>query len=510
MRNSHFACLRRLTCYDEWVENISPLVFVIFGATGDLMARKLMPAIYSLYKKKEISQNLFIIGVGRRELTQDQFRELMAENVRDHIKDKFDLDAWGTLVDGMYYQQGFFEDPLLYEHLVAMLARFDDAMKACVPRFFYLATPPEQYEAILTHLKTSTLSEGCGQGTTNFTRILIEKPFGRDLTTARNLDTLLASTFEEKQIYRIDHYLGKETVQNILAFRFANGIFEPTWNREFIDHIQITLAEKEGIGRRGAFYDGIGALRDVVQNHMLQMLALIAMEQPKAFDATSIRDMRSDAIKAIEPIEPKKVSECVVRGQYEGYVKERDVDPNSQTETFVALKLTLRGERWKGVPFYLRTGKKLTSKTTEISIHYKKPVVCTRPACLFNEPEVKRNILSIGIEPGEGITIRLMVKKPGYSGMSLAPVVMKFSYPKAFPDFVQPDPYEKLLLDATIGDQTLFARTDGIEASWTLVTKILDAWTGAPPQLFSYKSGSMGPKAADAFIEKDDRHWFLG
>lgn len=474
------------------------------------MARKLMPAIYSLYKRKDISQNFFIVGVGRRELTNDQFRELMATAVRDRAGSEFDLKIWENLINGMYYQQGFFEDPTLYDRLVTTLARFDDAMKACVPRYFYLATPPVHYETILTHLKTSTLSEGCGQGTINFTRVLIEKPFGRDLETARNLDKLLAATFEEKQIYRIDHYLGKETVQNILAFRFANGIFEPTWNSEFIDHVQITLAETEGVGSRGAFYDGVGALRDVLQNHMLQMLALIAMEQPHTFDATAIRDERVRVLQAVRRIEPKDVAKCVVRGQYEGYRKEKDVAPTSQTETYVSVKLELISKRWKGVPFYLRTGKKLGNNVAEIAIHYKKPAVCFGDACLFPEKDVLRNVLSIRIQPDDGIDLRLMVKEPGF-GMKLAPTSMTFRYKQAFPDFNQPEAYEKLFLDAIRGDQTLFARTDGIEASWKLVTNILDGWSrfaGESP-VHAYAPGSMGPKEADACIEKDGRHWFL-
>ncbi len=496
----------------------SPLVFIIFGATGDLMHRKLMPALYSLYQKKEISQNLFIVGVGRRELTQDQFRELMAVAVQERFAQDFDLNVWGSLIDGMYYQQGYFEDPNLYDQLVQTLARFDETMKACVPRLFYLATPPSHYETILNHLHTSNLSEGCGHGTIGGTRVLIEKPFGKDLKTARKLDSLLASVFEEKQIYRIDHYLGRETVQNILAFRFANGIFEPTWNRQFIDHIQITLAEEVGIGSRGAFYDGVGALRDVVQNHMLQMLALIAMEQPKAFDPVYIRDARTRALQSIVSILPKHVSRLVVRGQYKGYKNEKHIDPMSTTETFVALKLTLSTKRWQGVPFYLATGKHLAKKAIEISIHYKKPKVClakpdpasqdTGPVCLFNEKTVLRNVLVIRIQPGEGMSLRLMMKEPGF-GMKLKPVHMKFSYDVAFSKIVRSDPYEKLLLDAIVGDQTLFARTDETMASWKLVTKILKGWSKYNPPLFVYEPGSMGPKQADVFIQKDNRHWFL-
>lgn len=498
----------------------SPLVFIIFGATGDLMARKLMPAMYLLCKKGEMSKHVFIIGVGRRKITDDQFRELMAIAVKDRAGDAFDLRLWNDLVDRIEYQQGYFEDAALYEKLVVRLKRFDQLTAACVPRFFYLATPPQHYETILTHLKTSTLSEGCGQGTTNFTRVLIEKPFGRDLSTARSLDKLLASIFEEKQIYRIDHYLGKETVQNILAFRFANGIFEPTWNGQFIDHIQMTLAEDVGVGSRGEFYDGVGALRDVVQNHMLQMLALIAMEQPHAFDPTSIRNQRVKVLQSIRPLSPKNVATCVVRGQYKGYHKERGVQPASRTETFVAMKVLLHLPRWKHVPFYLRTGKKLEKKVTEISIHYKKPAVCIGDACLFPEKDVLRNVLSIRIHPDDGVHLRLMVKKLGL-GMKLTDTTMAFHYKQAFPDFSQPEAYEKLFLDTIRGDQTLFARTDGIEASWQLITNILEGWSRPKPrdqavvglqpttQLYTYAPGSMGPKEADALIEKDGRHWYL-
>lgn len=393
-------------------------------------------------------------------------------------------------------------------------------MKACVPRFFYLATPPEHYEMILNHLRDSQLSEGClpasayaqaiqagGQGFARYTRILIEKPFGKDINTARHLDQLLAAIFEEKQIYRIDHYLGKETIQNLLALRFANGIFEPTWNRNFIDHVQIALLEEEGVNGRGAFYDGIGALRDVVQNHMLQMVALTAMEQSRGFDASSIRDARTRAIQSIGQIGSKEVASRVVRGQYEGYQKEKDVRGSSATETFVALKLFVETDRWKGVPFYLRTGKKLGKRVTEISIHYKRPIVCTGELCLFKEDTVFRNVLSIRIQPDEGIGLRLMAKKPGF-GMDLAPVHMEFDYAKAFPQVGQPEAYERLLLDAIGGDQTLFARTDGIEASWEFVTKILEGWSETETPLYRYKPG-MTPEAAEALLRQDGRHWFL-
>lgn len=493
----------------------SPLVFVIFGATGDLMHRKLMPALYHLIRDGALSKDIFIVGVGRREITTDQFRDLMARAVQDAYPKELDLSLWQHIIRRMHYSQGKFEDAAPYSSLVTLLDTFDKELNACVPRFFYLATPPEHYENILTHLHDSKLSEGCGQGTTLYTRVLIEKPFGKDLETAQRLDQLLGTIFEERQIYRIDHYLGKETLQNILSLRFANGIFEPTWNHEFIDHVQITLAEVEGVGTRGMFYDGVGALRDVVGSHMLEMLALIAMDQPRAFDAESIRDERVKIIKAIHPIAPKDVGSAVIHGQYEGFTKEADIDTHSKTETFVALKLSLDTPRWKGVPFYLRTGKKLPRKVTEISIHYKKPAVCHMDpkdplgqVCLFPEPDVRRNVLAIRVEPNEGIVLRLMAKKPGFT-MKLAPVSMNFSYAQSFASIDAPMAYERLLLDAIRGDQTLFAHTEGIDASWTIVTSIFKGWESHKSPLLPYAPGSWGPADADILIQKDGRRWFL-
>ncbi len=496
---------------------------VIFGATGDLMHRKLMPALYHLIRDGAVSKDIYIVGVGRREITTDQFRELMARSIHEMLDGEFDLTLWKHIIERMHYSQGKFEDAALYNNLTKLLEEFDEEIHACVPRFFYLATPPAHYETILTHLQKSKLSEGClpasayaqalragGQGFAQYTRLLIEKPFGKDLTTARSLDVLLGKIFEERQIYRIDHYLGKETVQNLLSFRFANGIFEPTWNKEFIDHIQFTLAEDVGVGTRGEFYDGVGTLRDVVQNHMLEMLSVTAMGQPRAFDAQSIRDQRVKVAEAINCIEPADVGKMVVRGQYEGYTKERNVDVHSTTETFVALKLTLNTPRWRGVPFYLRAGKMLGKKTTEISIHYKKPIVCTGDVCLFPEPDVMRNVLAIRIDPHEGIALRLMAKKPGF-GMKLAPVTMNFTYKESFADEDQPMAYERLLLDAIRGDQTLFSRTDEIEASWSFVTKILEGWRDHAKKtpLHIYTKGTWGPIESDGFMKKDGRHWYL-
>lgn len=483
---------------------MSPLIFVIFGATGDLTSRKLMPAIFSLIKDQKLSPDILIIGVGRRKLSNDDFREVMkkAAHVTESQKDR-----WDALEPNIRYVQGFFEQDDLYTTLVTTLEAYDTKMGACIPRFFYLATPPEHYEGILMHLRDSKLAEGCGQGTVNYTRVLIEKPFGKDLETAKHLDELLATIFEERQIYRIDHYLAKETTQNILAFRFANGIFEPTWNKNFIDHVQITVAEDIGVETRGPLYEGIGAIRDVMQNHMMQMLSLVAMEQPRAFDEASIRSARAKVVSAIPAITTKRES-FVIRGQYEGYRQEKGVLPESVTDTFVAMELFIDSERWKGVPFYLRTGKKMPRQVTEISLHYKKPALCYDDVCLFDPNKVFRNVLTIRVQPDERVSFRQMVKKPGF-GMELVPVEMEYEYSNTFSNVSSPDAYEKLLMDAIIGDQTLFARTDEIEASWRILEHLLVRWKESDTNLLFYKPGTWGPPASDVLIEKDDRKWYL-
>lgn len=491
---------------------MTPFVFIIFGATGDLTRRKIVPALYNLAKRGDLDTPIYFVGVGRREISAGEFAQLAADAAHEAAGSAFDGALWSKMFSGFDYVQGDFDDPGVYDRVITVLEQFDKHMNACVPRFFYLATPPAHYETILTHLKDSKLSEGCGQGTNIYTRLLIEKPFGSDLTTARMLDKLLGSIFEERQIFRIDHYLGKETVQNMLAFRFANGMFEPTWNQEFIDHVQITLAEEGDIGTRGEFYDAVGALRDVVGSHMLEMLALIAMDQPLGLDAQSVRDARVKAMQSIDCIEPDEVPTRVIRGQYEGYLRESGVRADSQTETFVALKLFLTGERWKGVPFYLRAGKHMKQKVTEISIHYKKPVCATdtkgAQVCFFNPNNVKRNVLTFQISPVEGINLRWMVKKPGF-GNDLAATKMQFLYDDAFGARAGVDAYERLLMDVIRGDMTLFARTDGIDASWTFITKILEGWASQKPAIFPYQTGSWGPKEADDMIARDDRHWFL-
>lgn len=522
---------------------MSPLIFIIFGATGDLTQRKLIPAIFSLFEKKKVSPDMYIVGVGRRDIDQQTFQDQMKEAIlkkKNQSSRIQTLPDWDAFSKHLVYVQGQFEDNELYTKLTSTLEAYDKKLQACIPRFFYLATPPNHYETILEHLRDSKLSEGCQPGSfreellsqdaqmkkekqdpqlvASYTRILIEKPFGRNLHTARHLDELLGSFFEERQIYRIDHYLAKETVQNILAFRFANGIFEPTWTNEFIDHVQITVSEDLGIETRGNFYDGIGALRDFVQNHIMQMVSLVAMEQPRAFDAQSVRDERTKVIQSIYKEKEEDLNNFIIRAQYEdgevdkqtlqAYTKEQGVHPESKTETFVAMKLTIDAPRWKDVPFYIRTGKRLGSKVTEISLHYKKPALCYDDVCLFDPENVYRNVLTIRIHPEERIALRLMVKRPGY-GMDLVPVHMNFHYDQEFDQDTSLDAYERLLLDAIVGDQMRFARTDEIDASWQIVNPILEAWERNESPLLTYKPGTMGPKEASELIEKDGRKWYL-
>lgn len=499
-------------------QSIHPFVMVIFGATGDLTARKLIPALYNLLASGFLPDRFFVVGFARRPLSHDDFRSLMRDAIEKSLHGKqIDMTAWKKLSANVYYQQGFFEDRKPYGQLIPLLAEFDREIGACITRFFYLATPPGNYSAILDHLDKSKLSEGCGQGSSRWTRVLIEKPFGKDLSTAKKLEEQLAATFDERQIYRIDHYLAKETMQNILAFRFANRPFEAIWNKDHIDHIQITLAESAGIGNRGKFYEGTGALRDIAQNHLMAMIAYTAMDAPKSFLAVDIRAERMKVLSKMRCIEPHEVLENVVRGQYGNvekdekeilaYRQEKNVDPKSLTETYVAFKLFIETDRFAGVPFYLRTGKRLQSSKVQIDIQFKNP-----SSQLFGNFQLPQdshaNVLSIRIQPKEGITFRFFAKTPGFS-FNLEPVDMDFSYQMAFKKEIG-DSYEKLLVDSMMGDQTLFATSSGFYSTWELVTKIMKGWEKLPPPKFpNYTPGSWGPKEADNLIQKDGRHWIL-
>jgi glucose-6-phosphate 1-dehydrogenase len=477
-----------------------PFVIVLFGATGDLARHKLFPALFSLFRRWQLGEKFYIVGFARRELSDEAYRRMLLEEWK--LADAHD-SAWEAFVKNVYYQQGYFDEAAGYTALTERLNRFDKEAGACITRVFYLATPPDNYVAILENLQKSKLSEGCGQGSDTWTKLAIEKPFGKDLETARLLDTRLCEIFDEKQVYRVDHYLAKETVQNMLAFRFANGIFEPVWNKQYIDNVQITFAERKGIGGRGKFFDGVGMLRDVGQNHLLQLLAAVAMEQPKGFSREGVRDARAQAIQAIRPISPADVSTAVVRGQYRGYTMEKQVDAKSQTETFAAMRLFVDSERFSGVPFYIRAGKRMPADLVEIKI-----VFIQTCHLLFKEygcPEIG-NVLTIRIQPNEGIGLRMIAKQPG-AKLSLGSVDMHFSYKEAFGNSGT-DAYEKLLLDILAGDQMLFNRSDELASTWQLISGILTGWEQDTAQSIAvYDQGTWGPELAIALIEQDGRKW---
>lgn len=472
----------------------SPFVLVIFGATGDLAHNKLIPALFSLYRNKQLPDDFFIFGFARRELTDDAFAKLFDQFKND--------EQWAAFTRHLHYQQGLFDETKGYEELVGKLEELDKKMGACITRVFYLATPPANYNTILDNLRATKLSEGCGQGSNKWTRIAIEKPFGKDLETARLLDKKLAEIFEERQIFRVDHYLGKETVQNMLVFRFANGIFDPIWNKDYIDNVQITFAEKKGIEGRGKFFDGVGTLSDVGQNHLMQLLAGVGMDMPQSFSKEGVRDARAKALSAIACIEPEKVAENVVRGQFVGYTDEPDVNADSKTETFVAMKFFLNTPRFTGVPFYVRAGKDMPENLVEVSLVFKQ--TCH---ILFREigcPE-EGNILKIRIQPNEGISIQLIAKVPG-SQLQLGTTNMHFSYAEQY-GTQGIDAYEKVLVDIFQAEQMLFNRSDELESSWSFIQKIQEGWKNPDVPLYTYEPGTWGPKEADELIEKDGRKW---
>jgi glucose-6-phosphate 1-dehydrogenase len=469
---------------------MTSFILVIFGATGDLAQNKLIPSLFSLYKEKLLPEDFFIVGFSRREYSNGEFQDYFQSETKDA--------KWEDFKKHLLYQSGSFEDAQGYQDLEKQLEGIDKKIGACVTRFFYLATPPDHYQTILDNLVKSKLSEGCGHQGSNWTRIIIEKPFGKDLETARNLDKKLAETFEEKQIFRVDHYLGKETVQNMLAFRFANGIFEPVWNKQFIDHVQITFAEEEGIGNRGRFFDGVGTLRDVAQNHLMQLLAAVAMEQPKSFTKEDIRDVRAKVIGSLKLAE----GDSVVRAQYQSYKKEANVSPDSNTDTFVGMKLLVDTPRFSGVPFYVRVGRKMPKEVMEISV-----VFIQTCHILFKEygcPEIG-NVITFRIQPNEGISLRFIAKKPGVK-LGLDSVDMKFNYKESFGTSGL-EAYQRVLLDIFAGDQVLFSRSDELESSWRLITEVLNKWEKEKKAIELYADGSWGPKSGEQLIEKDGRRW---
>lgn len=452
----------------------TPTIFIIFGITGDLAGRKLLPALLNLYVSKKLPQKFAVVGFSRRPFTREDFRTF----IREHMNIKpgqYKEEEVKHFIDHIYYEQGNFDASSSYAQLAQRLKNIDDSFHQCSNKLFHLSIPPSLYESIFQHLSNSGLTIPCG-GDEGWTRILVEKPFGNNSETAKRLDKKLGELFNENQVFRIDHYLAKEALQNILAFRFANSLFEPLWNRKYVDKVHIKLLEKIGMEGRGAFYDGIGALKDVGQNHMLQMLALIAMEPPETMDAEVIRCERAKVLSRLQPMTSKNIASRVVRGQYEGYKFEEGVKEYTQTETYFRIESFINNARWKNVPFYLESGKSLADTKTEIDIYFKN-----------EKDDDRQNILTFRIQPDEGIKIRFWVKTPGFT-MNVEPKLLKFKYSDSASLSVLPDAYERVLYDAIIGDQTLFTSTDEVAHAWKYVTSILASWNVVP--LTIYKKGA--------------------
>lgn len=493
-----------------------PCILVIFGATGDLTSRKLLPAIYNLKREGQLPTHFACVGFARREKTHDQFREEMKEGISKFSRVKpIEESLWDTFKDKMFYHESSFDNKEGYQGLKKFLEELDAQCGTKGNRVFYLSTQPRYFPVIIEQLHQNELIYNYEQTKDKWSKVIIEKPFGRDLNSAHALQDDLMKNIHENQLYRIDHYLGKETVQNILTFRFANSIFESLWNNRYIDHVQITAAESIGIGTRGKFYEEEGLLRDFIQNHIMQLLTLVAMEPPHSITADAIRDEKVKVLECIEPFNESTFETHAVRGQYgkgfvdgeeaKGYREEENVDPNSSVETYAALKLYIKNWRWDGVPFYIRGAKRLPKRATEIAITFKHP-----PGKLFakdgkrNEPDV----LALRIQPDEGISLKMNCKVPGPSS-PIQPVKMDFRY-GAFFGLEPPEAYERLICDCMHGDNTLFARQDEVFNSWRILTPLLEYWQSKKPEEFpNYEAGSWGPKEADNMIEKDHRKWRL-
>ncbi|MEO8649492.1 MAG: glucose-6-phosphate dehydrogenase [Acidobacteriota bacterium] len=496
----------------EVQKTAEPCVMVIFGATGDLTKRKLFPALYNLAKDKFLPDSFAIVGVGRQEMESNEFRRQMTENLKEFAGARSDNGLVKWFCDRTYYTGGDFDDDKkLFGDLKEMLTKVCADHNIPENFFYYMAIPPD----LFANVSKKIVKNGLGkEDSEHWRRFIFEKPFGRDLESAKKLNADLRSILREKQIYRIDHYLGKETVQNILVFRFGNSIFEPIWNRNFIDHVQITVAEKLGVEQRGGYYDSAGALRDMIPNHIFQLVTLTAMEPPVSFEADAVRDEQAKILAAIQPFSPEEALQKAVRGQYgEGqtgkktlpaYRTEERVSPTSNTETYAAMRLSIDNWRWADVPFYVRTGKRMPEKHTSIIIQFKKA-----PFVLFRNTPVERlttNRIEIHIQPDEGMTLHFGAKIPGPI-VKMGAVDMDFNYVEHFGEQISTG-YERLLFDCMIGDATLFQREDMVEASWRIVTPILDVWKAIPSRDFpNYAAGTWGPADADELLTDDGRSW---
>jgi glucose-6-phosphate 1-dehydrogenase len=488
-----------------------PCAVVVFGASGDLAHRKLLPGIFELFRRSLLSDRFYVLGAGRTAISDGQFRQNVCSvlTTAANPPSKEQIDAFAAR---LYYISGDYGDSAFYNHIKARLVELDAAHGIDLCRIFYLAVPPPLYTSVAKGLGQAGLA-GRVPNSRRASRLVVEKPFGRDLRSAAELNDVLTRYFDESQVYRIDHYLGKETVQNILVFRFANTIFEPVWNRNYIDSVQITIAETIGVEHRAGYYDKSGALRDIFQNHMLQMLALVAMEPPTSFDADRLHDEKVKLLRSVRPFAMDKLESFIVRGQYgpgkmdatvvPGYRQEPDVAPDSTTETFVAAKVFIDNWRWKGVPFYLRTGKRLKKKTTEIVVTFRRI-----PHSMFygsGLEDIPPNILVLQIQPKEGISLSFQAKRPG-SKICIDTLNMSFSYGAVF-GVEMPDPYQRLLLDCMLGDQTLFTRYDAVQVAWQLLGPVLDAWEKGDSAPVIYPAGSESFAYADRLMEADGRNW---
>ncbi|MFP4052885.1 MAG: glucose-6-phosphate dehydrogenase [Phycisphaerae bacterium] len=494
-----------------------PFVLVIFGASGDLTSRKLMPAVCSLFCQQHLPEDFILLGYGRTEMTDDEFRQKVLEEseLRCKREDRCQTRC-EKFVEHLHYQHGQYDDSDDIGRLKQRIGSLCDERDMPPNCLFYLSTPPRVFGTIASLLDANGLARRSNGDGEPWSRIVIEKPFGYDLATASDLNVQLSEAFDEEQIYRIDHYLGKETVQNLLVLRFANAIFEPLWNQKYVDHVQITVGETLGVEGRGSYYDRAGAIRDMAANHMMHLLSLVAMEPPVSLSADAVRDEKVQVLRALRPISPECAAGEVVQGQYTagevdgeqvpGYREEEDVPEDSVTPTYVAFKAMVDNWRWAGVPFYLRHGKRLAKKVTEISIHFREV-----PRVLFNLPPtgpMDPNVLVVRIQPDEGVSLQFQVKRPGPS-MHIEPFEMNFTYAGSFGQD-PPDAYERLLLDAALGDATLFTRSDETEAAWAFVNPLLEGCRQQDPsKMANYESGTWGPQAADLLIRADGNQWRL-
>ncbi len=484
-------------------------IMILFGGTGDLAKRKLFPALYHLLRGKTLPDNFALVAIGRREKNNEEYRDYIYFFIEEELGINLDKKIWEELSSRIFYLPFTFEDDGGYKRLKSTLETLENTYKTRGNRIFYLAVSPEYFGIIVNKLKHHNLTVG----NNSWQRVVIEKPFGRDLETAQRLNNEITGVFPEKDIYRIDHYLGKEMIQNIMVLRFTNTIFEPIWNSQFIDNIQISSSEQIGIETRGGYYERAGALRDMVQNHMMQLLTLTAMEPPIKLDNRSIGDEKLRVLRSLQEYTHENIFNDIVRGQYEGgringdlvrsYRQEDGVNPNSQTETFVAMKLAINNYRWAGVPFYIRTGKRMARRSTEVIVEFKRP-----PEVLFFKEykDLQPNILVIHIQPREGVFLRFNAKKPGVQNF-IMPVDMDYNR-NCLIDGNCPDAYERLIFDIMRGDSTLFAHWDEVEYSWRIVDNISQAWSSHPKEVFKYEAGSRGPKAGQDLLARDNRKWW--